>query len=93
MATALYLDTSAALRAVLEGGTTPEIEKKIGAASTLITSRLALVEAGRVFHRIRTGGEASEEQLADLYIWLAHEFPYQIKALHIAAFVVLSKPV
>jgi predicted nucleic acid-binding protein len=66
MATALYLDTSAVLRAVLEGGTTPEIEKKIGGAETLITSRLALVEAGRVFHRIRAGGEVTEEQLADV---------------------------
>lgn len=65
MTAALYLDTSAVLRAVLEGGTTPDIEKKIGAAGTLITSRLALVEAGRVFLRIRAGGEASEEQLAD----------------------------
>ena len=65
MATALYLDTSAVLRAVLEGGTTPGIEKDIGEASTLITSRLALVEAGRVFHRVRASGGASEEQLAD----------------------------
>jgi len=65
MASSLYLDTSAVLRAVLEGGTTPDIEKKIGEAGTLITSRLALVEAGRAFHRIRGGGEASAEQLAD----------------------------
>ncbi len=65
MASSLYLDTSAVLRAVLEGGTTPDIEKKIGKAGTLITSRLALVEAGQAFHRIRAGGEASAEQLAD----------------------------
>ena len=65
MASALYLDTSAVLRAVLESGTTPDIEKRIAAARTLITSRLALVEAGRAFHRIRAGGEVSEEQLAD----------------------------
>jgi len=62
---ALYLDTSAVLRAVLESGTTPEIEKRIGDAGTLITSRLALVEVGRAFHRIRARGGVSEEQLAD----------------------------
>ena len=65
MTTALYLDTSAVLRAVLGGGTTLDIEKRIGESGTLITSRLALVEVGRAFHRIRAGGEASEEQLAD----------------------------
>ena len=65
MRSALYLDTSAVLRAVLESGTTPEIEKRIGDAGTLITSRLALVEAGRAFHRIRARGGVSEEQLAD----------------------------
>jgi len=65
MAPALYLDTSAILRAVLESGTTPDIEKRIAAARTLIISRLALVEAGRAFHRIRASGEVSEEQLAD----------------------------
>ena len=32
---------------------------------TLSTSRLALVEAGRAFHRIRARGGVSEEQLAD----------------------------
>jgi predicted nucleic acid-binding protein len=64
-ASALYLDTSAVLRAVLEGGTTPAIEKRIGAASTLITSRLSLVEAARAFLRLRADGLASEEQLAD----------------------------
>jgi len=65
MPTALYLDTSAALRAVLEGGTTPAVERAIGAASTLITSRLSLVEAGRAFLRLRASSRVSEEQLAD----------------------------
>jgi len=64
-ASALYLDTSAVLRALLEGGTTPVIEKRIGAADTLITSRLSLVEASRAFLRLRADGIASEEQLAD----------------------------
>jgi predicted nucleic acid-binding protein len=62
---AVYLDTSAVLRAVLEGGTTPVIERTIGAARTLITSRLSLVEAARAFLRLRSGGQLSEEQLAD----------------------------
>ncbi|MBT8395444.1 MAG: type II toxin-antitoxin system VapC family toxin [Gemmatimonadetes bacterium] len=65
MPSALYLDRSAVLRAVLEGGTTPDIERKIGGASTLITSRLSLVEAGRAFLRLRSAGQVSEEQLAD----------------------------
>lgn len=42
MAAALYLDTSVALKATLEGGTTPEIEERI--AAVLLTSRLSLVE-------------------------------------------------
>lgn len=61
----LYLDTSAVLRAVLESGTTPEMEQAIGAADTLITSRLSLVEAERAFIRLRASGGTSEEQLAD----------------------------
>jgi len=35
------------------------------ADAPLITSRLALVEAGRAFHSIRARGGVSEEQLAD----------------------------
>ena len=46
---ALYLDTSAVLRAVIETGLSPEIEKRIGSASVLITSRLSLVESARAF--------------------------------------------
>jgi predicted nucleic acid-binding protein len=61
----LYLDTSAVLRAVLEGGTTPEMERAIGAADTLITSRLSLVEAERAFIRLRASGAVPEERLAD----------------------------
>jgi predicted nucleic acid-binding protein len=41
------------------------MEKRIGAAVTLITSRLSLVEAGRAFLRLRADGLASEEQLSD----------------------------
>jgi predicted nucleic acid-binding protein len=65
MPSTLYLDTSAVLRAILESGTSPEIEKRIGGARGLITSRLALVEAARAFHRIRASRKVSEEELAD----------------------------
>jgi hypothetical protein len=47
----LYLGTSAALRAVLEHGTPPEIEAKIATAPLLATSRLALVESARASPR------------------------------------------
>ena len=50
---ALYLDTSVALRATLEQGTTPALEHRIAAAPVLVTSRLALVEAARALVRVR----------------------------------------
>ena len=62
---ALYLDTSAALRATLERGTTPDIEARIAAAPALVTSRLSLVEAARAFHRLRQQGGVAEGRLAD----------------------------
>jgi predicted nucleic acid-binding protein len=62
---ALYLDTSAVLRAVLETGTTPEIESEIQRARALITSRLSLVESTRVVHRLRLGGRTDEARLAE----------------------------
>jgi len=65
MAAPLYLDTSAVLRATLEGGTTPEIEQRIAKAPALIASRLALVESARVLHRVRQLGEVREPQLAE----------------------------
>ena len=61
----LYLDTSAALRAVLERGTTPEIEARIAAAPLLATSRLALVESTRALLRLRQQGAVAESRLAD----------------------------
>jgi len=60
---ALYLDTSVALRVVLESST--DQQSQIDAAATLITSRLSLVEAGRSLIRLRVMAQASEEQLAD----------------------------
>jgi predicted nucleic acid-binding protein len=59
------VDTSAALRAVLERGTTPEIESRISAAPLLAASRLALVESARALLRIRQRGAVAESRLAD----------------------------
>lgn len=61
----LYLDTSAVLRAILESGITPEIERRIAEAEVLITSRLSLVEASRALVRLRVTGQCSERALAD----------------------------
>lgn len=61
----LYLDTSAVLRATLEAGTSPEVERRIRLAPVLVTSRLSLVESCRAFVRLRTLGRAAEERLAD----------------------------
>ena len=67
MSTCLYLDTSAVLRAILENGTSPEIEALIAAAPALVTSRLSLVESSRALHRLRQMGEVSEARLADAH--------------------------
>jgi predicted nucleic acid-binding protein len=65
VAASLYLDTSAVLRAVLETGTTSDLESKIRAAPTLVTSRLALVESARAVLRLRMSDQIPEGQLAD----------------------------
>ena len=62
---ALYLDTSVALRATLERGTTPEIEHRIAAAPVLVTSRLSPVESARALLRVRIQGGLPESRLAD----------------------------
>ncbi len=59
---ALYLDTSAVLRAILEVGTTPEIEDRISGADVLITSRLSLVESARALVRAKVLGRLSERE-------------------------------
>lgn len=64
MGAPLYLDTSAVLRAVLESGTTPEIEARIAEAPVLLTSRLSLVESARALVRLRGLGALSEMQIA-----------------------------
>jgi predicted nucleic acid-binding protein len=53
------------LRAILEAGTTPELEGRIRTAETLLTSRLALVEAARAFRRAAALGEIALARLAD----------------------------
>ena len=73
MSACLYLDPSAVLRAVLESGTSPEVEDLIAAAPALISSRLSLVESARAssLATARTGqrsearrrGVANEEAL------------------------------
>ena len=63
--TLLYLDTSAVLRATLESGTLPEIERRIRSARVLVTSRLSLVESCRALIRLRALGVAREDRLAD----------------------------
>lgn len=62
---AVYLDSSAALRAVLEAGTSPDLEGSIREAESLMTSRLAVVESARAFHRLRSQGRVAETSLAD----------------------------
>jgi predicted nucleic acid-binding protein len=63
--TAIYLDTSAVLRAVLEGGTTPLIEQRLRDARVLVTSRLSRVEAARALIRLRQLGTIPESRLAE----------------------------
>jgi predicted nucleic acid-binding protein len=62
---ALYVDTSAALRAVLEAGTSPEIEARLAEADVLITSRLSVVESARALARARLELRLPEDRLAD----------------------------
>jgi predicted nucleic acid-binding protein len=61
----LYLDSSAVLRAALEGGLTPDVEERLAEAELLVTSRLSLVETARAFLRVRRLGENPEGALVD----------------------------
>ena len=61
----LYVDSSAALRAALETGTTPDVERRLAEASLLLTSRLSLVESARALLRLRRDGLVAETALAD----------------------------
>jgi predicted nucleic acid-binding protein len=62
----IYLDTSAALRAVVEAGASPEIEERIGVAEAILSSRLAIVESARVFHRLRLEAKLPGQRLDEL---------------------------
>lgn len=53
------------LRATLEGGTQPEIERRIRSARVLVSSRLSLVESCRALVRLRALGVAGEDRVAD----------------------------
>jgi predicted nucleic acid-binding protein len=63
---ALYVDTSALLRATLETGTTREVEARLESAPILLTSRLTLVEAARAMIRVRQLGRVSESRIVDV---------------------------
>ena len=63
MPDALYLDTSAVLRAVVETGTSPVVEERIRGARLLVTSRLSAVEAARALVRLRLSSAASRGAL------------------------------
>jgi len=65
MPEALYLDTSAVLRAVLEAGTTPAVEERVRRAKLLVTSRLSPVEAARALVRLRRSASFPEARLGD----------------------------
>jgi predicted nucleic acid-binding protein len=60
-----YLDTSVVLRALLEAGVSPELDAKLGSATALVTSRLALVESARALLRLGRDGRVAEAALAD----------------------------
>lgn len=62
---AFYVDTSAALRVILESGTSPDIEARLIQAEALVTSRLSLVESARAFIRLRQHGSVPSPALAD----------------------------
>lgn len=61
----LYVDTSAVLRAILETGTTPALERRLAKAPTLLTSRLSRVEGARALLRLRREARVAEAGLAD----------------------------
>lgn len=62
----LYVDTSAVLRAILERGTSPEVERRLAEADGLVTSRLAVVEAARAFARARALSSLPAERVVAL---------------------------
>lgn len=65
MSGALYLDSSAILRPVLEAGLSPDVEERLAEAELLLTSRLSLVETARAFLRVRLLGEKPESLIVE----------------------------
>lgn len=64
MGGAIYLDSSAVLRPVLESGLSPDIERRLAEADTLVTSRLSLVETSRALVRVRQLNELPEDHVS-----------------------------
>lgn len=65
MPRSVYLDSSIVLRATLEAGTNPELERKLGDTEVLVTSRLSLVECARALARAIETARITELQRAD----------------------------
>jgi predicted nucleic acid-binding protein len=59
------VDTSAAVRAILESGVTPDVGAQLRSAPLLVTSRLTIVESSRVLLRLRALAGHDEAELAD----------------------------
>jgi predicted nucleic acid-binding protein len=59
--TPVFLDSSVIVRTVLEHGTSRRVERVIAAATSLVVSRLALVETSRALLRARAERRVSEE--------------------------------
>ncbi len=62
--TPIYIDSSAVVRAVLERGLPRATARALATSSTLIVSRLALVETTRALHRARLEKRVSADALA-----------------------------
>jgi hypothetical protein len=65
VSTCLHLDMSAVLRAILESGTSTDLEAQIAGAPVLTTSRLSPLESSRALQRLRELGQMSETKLSD----------------------------
>lgn len=64
-AAAVYVDSSAILRAVLEAGMTPVVERKLAEAQVLLSSRLSQIECARALLRLGGAAGVSPARLAD----------------------------
>jgi predicted nucleic acid-binding protein len=62
--TPIFVDSSAIIRAVLERGMSRSVEKTLASATTLIVSRLALVETSRALLRAHVEERVNDDVLA-----------------------------